>query len=122
MARARSRSTPVGDADDRPNDAVGMRSAATASGVYFGAHALMIGASLISMPILTRLLSKPEYGLVSLMFHQVQVEIHPMPLSKLTTLFQLGTIAAALSSQLVALPHLGYTVLFATTAVLSARS
>jgi cardiolipin synthase (CMP-forming) len=61
-------------------------------------------------------------GLVSLMFHQVQVEIHPVPLSKLTTLFQLGTILAALSSQLVALPHLGYTVLFATTAVLSVIS
>jgi O-antigen/teichoic acid export membrane protein len=50
-----------------------MRSAATASGVYFGAHALMIGASLISMPILTRLLSRPEYGLVNLMFSTVTI-------------------------------------------------
>lgn len=61
-------------------------------------------------------------GLVSLMFHQVQVEIHPVPLSKLTTLFQLGTILAALSVQLVTLPHWGYTVLFAITAVLSVVS
>ena len=50
-----------------------MRSAATASGVYFGAHVLLIGASLISMPILTRLLSKAEYGLVSLIFGTVTI-------------------------------------------------
>ena len=59
--------------DARRDGIVGLRSAATASGVYFGAHALMIGASLISMPILTRLLSKAEYGLVSLLFSTVTV-------------------------------------------------
>jgi O-antigen/teichoic acid export membrane protein len=50
-----------------------MRLAASASGVYFGAHALLIGASLISMPILTRLLSKAEYGLVNLIFGTVTI-------------------------------------------------
>jgi O-antigen/teichoic acid export membrane protein len=55
------------------NDAGRIRSAATASGVYFSAQALFIGASLISMPILTRLLSKAEYGLVSLIFGTVTI-------------------------------------------------
>ncbi len=59
--------------DTRANESSGMRSAATASGVYFGAQALLIGASLISMPILTRLLSKAEYGLVSLIFGTVTI-------------------------------------------------
>ena len=63
----------MGGRDERRDGIVGLRSAATASGVYFGAHALMIGASLISMPILTRLLSKAEYGLVSLLFSTVTV-------------------------------------------------
>ncbi|MDX2165620.1 MAG: oligosaccharide flippase family protein [Deltaproteobacteria bacterium] len=71
MAGADSPSPPL--ARDRAHAAAGMRSAATASSVYFGAHALMIGASLISMPILTRLLSKPEYGLVSLLFSTVTI-------------------------------------------------
>ena len=64
---------PVDGQDDGANNAGGMRSAATASGVYFSAHALLIGASLISMPILTRLLSKAEYGLVSLLFGAVTI-------------------------------------------------
>jgi len=68
-----SQSTAVDGRDARRDGIVGLRSAATASGVYFGAHALMIGASLISMPILTRLLSKAEYGLVSLLFSTVTV-------------------------------------------------
>jgi O-antigen/teichoic acid export membrane protein len=64
---------PVGAQDDGVSGAGGMRSAATASGVYFGAHVLLIGASLISMPILTRLLSKAEYGLVNLIFASVTI-------------------------------------------------
>jgi O-antigen/teichoic acid export membrane protein len=71
MARAPAPTTA--SAADSAGDAAGIRSAATASGVYFGAHALMIGASLISMPILTRLLSRPEYGLVNLMFSTVTI-------------------------------------------------
>jgi len=54
-------------------DAGRLRSAATASGIYFGAHVLLIGASLISMPILTRVLSKAEYGLLSLIFANVTI-------------------------------------------------
>jgi O-antigen/teichoic acid export membrane protein len=64
---------PADELDDGANDAGGIRSAATASGVYFGAQALLIGASLISMPILTRLLSKTEYGLLSLIFSTVTI-------------------------------------------------
>lgn len=58
-------------------------------------------------------------GLLSLMFHQVRVEIQPVLLSKLTTLFQLGTILATMGSGLFQLPQGGYTALFVTTAVLT---
>jgi O-antigen/teichoic acid export membrane protein len=64
---------PLDARDARANDSGELRSAATASSVYFGAQALLIGASLISMPILTRLLSKTEYGLVSLIFSTVTI-------------------------------------------------
>lgn len=73
MSHAEPQSTPVPEGDDRVDNAVGLRSAAAASGVYFGAHVLLIGASVISLPILTRLLSKAEYGLVSLSFTTVTV-------------------------------------------------
>ena len=73
MAWARYRPAPVAEPGGGANDTVGIRSAATASSVYFGAHVLLIGASVISMPILTRLLSKAEYGLVSLIFGTVTI-------------------------------------------------
>lgn len=41
---------------------------ARASGIYYAAHALLLLAGLISLPITTRLLSKAEYGLLSLVF------------------------------------------------------
>jgi O-antigen/teichoic acid export membrane protein len=44
-----------------------------ASGAYFLARALLMVAGLISMPILTRLLSKEEYGLLSLFFATVTI-------------------------------------------------
>lgn len=40
----------------------------SASGWYYAAHALIIIAGLISMPIMTRLLSKSEYGLLGLVY------------------------------------------------------
>jgi O-antigen/teichoic acid export membrane protein len=40
----------------------------TASGTYFAAQALLLLAGLISMPVTTRLLSKSEYGLLSVAF------------------------------------------------------
>ncbi len=40
----------------------------SASGAYYLAHALLIVAGLISMPIMTRLLSKAEYGLLGLVY------------------------------------------------------
>jgi O-antigen/teichoic acid export membrane protein len=66
-------SVPVGGRDSGVTGGAAMRSVATASGVYFGAQALLIGASLVSMPILTRLLSKAEYGLLSLIFANVTI-------------------------------------------------
>jgi cardiolipin synthase len=61
-------------------------------------------------------------GLMALIFHHVSVEIQPLLLSKLTTLFQLMSILAALSSSLVPLPAWCYEMLFATTALFSIGS
>lgn len=40
----------------------------SASGAYYAAHAFVVVAGLISMPIMTRLLSKAEYGLLGLVY------------------------------------------------------
>lgn len=45
----------------------------SAASVYFGSYAMLAIAGLVSMPIMTRLLSKEEYGLLSLMFTTVAV-------------------------------------------------
>ncbi len=46
---------------------------AAVSGTYFTAHALLIVAGLVSMPVTTRLLPKEEYGLLSLVFATVSI-------------------------------------------------
>lgn len=61
-------------------------------------------------------------GLMTLMHHHISFEIKPALLSKLTTLMQLGSVLAALSSACVPLPEWGYTTLFTLTAVLSVAS
>src|ERR1700687_3910316 len=56
---------------ERPSAQV--RGVVAASGAYFMAHALLVLIGLVSMPIMTRLLSKAEYGLLSLIFATVSV-------------------------------------------------
>lgn len=46
---------------------------ARASIVYYASHALLLAAGLISLPITTRLLSKAEYGVLSLAFASIAV-------------------------------------------------
>src|SRR5437870_3031488 len=53
--------------------ATGMRSAVAASGTYFTSYLLIVLAGRVSMPIMTRLLSKSDYGLLSLIFATVSV-------------------------------------------------
>jgi len=45
----------------------------SASGAYYAAYGLVIVAGLISMPIMTRLLSKAEYGLLGLVYATASV-------------------------------------------------
>lgn len=61
-------------------------------------------------------------GLMTLMFFEVQVEIKPSVLSKLTTLLQLLTVLSALSSFLVPTPGVIRSTLFGATAALSIAS
>ena len=51
----------------------GFRSVARASGIYYVSHALLVVAGVISMPITTRLLSREQYGLLSLAFATIAV-------------------------------------------------
>ncbi len=55
----------------RPARALG--SVVAASGAYFTSYLLLVLAGLVSMPIMTRLLSKADYGLLSLVFAAVSV-------------------------------------------------
>ena len=50
-----------------------VRAVVAASGAYFTSNLLLLLAGLVSMPIMTRLLSKADYGLLSLMFATVSV-------------------------------------------------
>lgn len=62
-------------AHSQPGAAAGtlLRTTATASGTYFISHTLLAVAGLVSMPIMTRLLSKEDYGLLGLTFAVVSV-------------------------------------------------
>jgi cardiolipin synthase (CMP-forming) len=57
-------------------------------------------------------------GIVTLMLHQISVQIHPSALSKATTLAQLMTVFLILCSGHMPLPDWGYSLLFAATALL----
>ena len=61
-------------------------------------------------------------GLMTLMYHHVSFEIKPVFLSKLTTLLQLGSVLAAVSSACLPLPPWGYTTIFTLTAVFTIAS
>lgn len=61
-------------------------------------------------------------GLMTLMFHQINVEIHPSFLSKITTLLQLLTIFLVMSTPYMLLPDWVYSILFAATAIVSVGS
>lgn len=61
-------------------------------------------------------------GLMTLMYHHIAFEIKPVFLSKLTTLLQLGSVLAAISSACAPLPPWGYTTLFTLTAVFTIAS
>ncbi|MCE5243569.1 MAG: CDP-alcohol phosphatidyltransferase family protein [Syntrophobacteraceae bacterium] len=61
-------------------------------------------------------------GMMTLMFHRIEVDIKPVLMSKLTTLFQLLTVLAAMGSSLVVLPAYVYGFLFLTTAAFSVVS
>ena len=61
-------------------------------------------------------------GFFVLYFFQVRFEIKPLVSSKLTTLFQLGTVFALLGKSLLELPGWMYSALFVTTAGFSILS
>jgi cardiolipin synthase (CMP-forming) len=61
-------------------------------------------------------------GIVTLMLHQISVQIHPSGLSKMTTLAQLVTVFVILGSGHLSLPDWGYLLVFAVTALLSIGS
>jgi cardiolipin synthase len=61
-------------------------------------------------------------GIVTLMLHQLRVEIKPLVLSKLNTLLQLLTIFVVLGSVYFAPPPWGLMLLFTITAMLSIAS
>jgi cardiolipin synthase (CMP-forming) len=61
-------------------------------------------------------------GIVTLMLHQLRVEIKPLVLSKLNTLLQLLTIFVVLGSVYFTPPPWGLMLLFSTTAMLSIAS
>jgi len=58
-------------------------------------------------------------GLLVLFFCQVHFEIRPLTSSKLTTLFQLGTVFSLLGKSILKFPEVFYSVLFVITAGLS---
>jgi cardiolipin synthase len=57
-------------------------------------------------------------GLITLMFHQVPVQIRPTIDSKATTVFELATVLSVLGSPFVGLPALLVSFLFVCTAAL----
>jgi cardiolipin synthase (CMP-forming) len=61
-------------------------------------------------------------GIVTLMLHQVRVQIRPSVVSKITTLMQLMTVFIMLCSTHLVLPNWAYWVLFKATAVATAAS
>ncbi|MDY0040918.1 MAG: CDP-alcohol phosphatidyltransferase family protein [Desulforhabdus sp.] len=61
-------------------------------------------------------------GLMTLMFHNVAVEIKPSITSKLTTLLQLLTVLVVLSSSYHSLPRWVYSILFLFAATFSIAS
>lgn len=61
-------------------------------------------------------------GLMTLWFFQVQVDIRPTAVSKMTTLFQLFTILLVLATSIVSLPTWGLSIVFGITAALSVVS
>ena len=61
-------------------------------------------------------------GLMSLIFHRVEVAIRPVMLSKLTTLLQLLAVLAGMGSSLVVLPGYLYGGIYVATAVFSVLS
>ena len=61
-------------------------------------------------------------GIVTLMLHQIRVQIRPSILSKVTTLMQLMTVFLILCSPHLALPKWAYSLLFATTAAATIAS
>lgn len=65
--RARLESDPAVESDGS------LRSTAVASGTYFTSHLLLVAIGLVSLPIMTRLLSKADYGLLGLVLTMVSV-------------------------------------------------
>ena len=61
-------------------------------------------------------------GLVTLIFHKIEVTIKPVMLSKLTTLLQLLAVLAAMGSSVVVLPSYLYDCLYLATAIFSVLS
>lgn len=61
-------------------------------------------------------------GIAILVFYRVRFEINPLVSSKLTTLFQLGTVFTLLGKSILELPGWMYTALFITTAGFSILS
>lgn len=61
-------------------------------------------------------------GVLTLMFHNIPLEIRPSLLSKTTTLFQLLTLLVAMGSWFLVLPPNGYLALYTITALLSVLS
>ncbi|NLI80665.1 MAG: CDP-alcohol phosphatidyltransferase family protein [Deltaproteobacteria bacterium] len=61
-------------------------------------------------------------GLITLCFFQVQVQISPSVVSKITTLLQLFTVLFVLSSSVVNWPPWSFVPLFGTTAALTVAS
>ena len=61
-------------------------------------------------------------GIITLLFHNVKVEIKPSIISKLTTLVQLLTVLVVLGSSYLAFPRWTYLVLFFLTGLFSMAS
>lgn len=61
-------------------------------------------------------------GIMTLMFHDIEFDIKPSGVSKATTLFQLATVLAAMSSSLLRLPIAVYWALYLITAGFSIAS
>ncbi len=61
-------------------------------------------------------------GLMTLMFHNVEIKIKPSGLSKATTFMQLVSLLSALGGRYVKIPGSGCLVIFVTTAILTVVS